>query len=273
MNMHPSALKPVFEVGKRYRTRQGWIVKLREFDADSVFPLGGMFDRVIGTHWWTASGNYLLSASGSPHERDLIPGAIEDEQQAVETRTTPYTVDERINEAYRRIEAQTATIASMAAKIEAVTEETSTARREIVILADAANQHTQRIQALEETAEVTEGNTKHIGTLQTAQIKTFERLDALETARAWIDTFEVKRSADAINAEIDDIKARINHHGIKMPEPTKPTIKGGWMNVYFPRGEFSFDRPYPTKAEAVARRCDGCIACIQIPDITEGEGL
>lgn len=61
---------------------------------------------------------------------------------------------------------------------------------------------------------------------------------------------------------------------IASAEP-KRTIKGGWVNVY--AGDLGFaslsEWTYETKGEADYKANRGRIACIQIPDITEGEGL
>jgi hypothetical protein len=58
----------------------------------------------------------------------------------------------------------------------------------------------------------------------------------------------------------------------------KRTIKGGWVNVYLDEyGRASVGSLHPTKEGAVGLRSATetapIIACIQIPDITEGEGL
>lgn len=59
------------------------------------------------------------------------------------------------------------------------------------------------------------------------------------------------------------------------------TLKGGWINVYpspKPPGEElgfsgSFVTIYKTQEDARRAACSNCFACIQIPEITEGEGL
>lgn len=56
--------------------------------------------------------------------------------------------------------------------------------------------------------------------------------------------------------------------------PYKPTIQGGWLNVYR-AGSLAIDIKgrYLTKVVADEAARPDRIACIQIPDITEGEGL
>lgn len=59
--------------------------------------------------------------------------------------------------------------------------------------------------------------------------------------------------------------------------PAKRTIKGGWVNVYPGRGYLTpLDGPHPAKNVADAWAAGDerdRIACIQIPDFQEGEGL
>jgi hypothetical protein len=109
--------KPRFESGKSYRTREGWIVKLREFDAGSVYPLGGMFDRVTGNHWWTFAGRWC-HWNADPHARDLMAGAIEDEPEAVDP-AQEYGFHTQLANLRKDMAAQVNVIAGMTAKIEA----------------------------------------------------------------------------------------------------------------------------------------------------------
>lgn len=64
------------------------------------------------------------------------------------------------------------------------------------------------------------------------------------------------------------------------PTPPKRTIKGGWFNVYQDGcgGRPVYDGPW--SREQAERQQYACphpdlprVACIQIPDCTEGEGL
>lgn len=62
------------------------------------------------------------------------------------------------------------------------------------------------------------------------------------------------------------------------PTPPKRTIKGGWVNVWFKGGGgVALDpniRDTKASADSYASGDEGRrIACIQIPDFTEGEGL
>ena len=76
MNMHTSPIKPIFEVRKRYHTREGWILTIHAFAAGSIYPIGGgMFDRITGRHWWTIDRRWL-HYSESVGERDLIPAPL-----------------------------------------------------------------------------------------------------------------------------------------------------------------------------------------------------
>jgi hypothetical protein len=66
-------------------------------------------------------------------------------------------------------------------------------------------------------------------------------------------------------------------NGASMPSeritPPKRIIKGGWVNVYQDAAGPYFTRPWFTRDEADKQAADGRISCIQIPDITEGQGL
>lgn len=80
------------------------------------------------------------------------------------------------------------------------------------------------------------------------------------------------------------LEDRVDYHGIRLPtpEPTKPTIKGGWVNVMdaptLDQGRMLMG-PYDSRDEADSFFRDRRdpryrrLACIQIPDFTEGEGL
>lgn len=76
------APKPTFEIGKRYRTREGRIegpIEPNSQDNKVAYPLSAP-----SVLTWTSDGAYFI---GTPqpvdgHPRDLMPGAIEDEPAA-----------------------------------------------------------------------------------------------------------------------------------------------------------------------------------------------
>lgn len=86
---------------------------------------------------------------------------------------------------------------------------------------------------------------------------------------------------------LDRHEANLTSHGRRLDglahretPPQTPTkrikrLKGGWVNVYWNdyRRLMMLGEVRPTKAEADADGTSGRIACIQIPDIIEGEGL
>lgn len=81
---------------------------------------------------------------------------------------------------------------------------------------------------------------------------------------------DVWRAVDDVRKEFDTFRA------VERLTRPKPTIKGGWFNVY--RGDYGrpqYVGPYSREmADSESQGDARCrIACIQIPDITEGEGL
>jgi hypothetical protein len=88
---------------------------------------------------------------------------------------------------------------------------------------------------------------------------------------------------EAINALHDRLKIVEGFlRRYTFPEPlntsaeAKRTIKGGWVNVYDEHENYGLPlgKVYGTKALADADECSSHrLACIHIPDITEGEGL
>lgn len=75
-------------------------------------------------------------------------------------------------------------------------------------------------------------------------------------------------------ASLKERVAKLEHdHGPH--EPAKRTIKGGWANVYrYHNGNIQITPcMFRTRAECDGEGTDHRIACIQIPDIEEGEGL
>ena len=56
----------------------------------------------------------------------------------------------------------------------------------------------------------------------------------------------------------------------------KPTrvLRGGWVNIYAgPESAGSFVTWFETKGEADSAACSNRFACIEIPEISEGDGL
>lgn len=82
-----------------------------------------------------------------------------------------------------------------------------------------------------------------------------------------------------LNAAVVDINDRLDRFfTLKATAPR--AIKGGWVNVYCPPGKDevhglpgSFVTAYPTREEADVAAVSNRIACIQIPDFNEGDGL
>lgn len=80
----------------------------------------------------------------------------------------------------------------------------------------------------------------------------------------------VEQAINQINTDLDELRKRIDYHGIRLPA-AKPTIKGGWVNVY---RDFSAWHPTRQDADDAAwSQLGHRIACLRIPDFTEGEGL
>ena len=90
------------------------------------------------------------------------------------------------------------------------------------------------------------------------------------------------------NSLIDKLGIEVGHYGkvrmkdLKrqdfeqaMTDGCKPVIKGGWLNIWRCEHGLKWDSiPRPTRQAADTAPGLGVrIACIQIPDITEGEGL
>ena len=86
---------------------------------------------------------------------------------------------------------------------------------------------------------------------------------------------QLTERADVVDRRLGQI---IAHVGVPMnaaAPPTKRTIKGGWVNVYDYGHGVLHCSPifFRTRAECDTEGTNSPIACIQIPDITEGEGL
>ena len=69
--------KPVFEVGKTYRTRDGGMAEVTKISPGDEFPIKGKINGVLRSTWWS-SGALLHNDTHRPF--DLLPGAFEDEQ-------------------------------------------------------------------------------------------------------------------------------------------------------------------------------------------------
>jgi uncharacterized coiled-coil protein SlyX len=265
--------KPSFEVGKRYRTRDGWIVKLRDFDAGSVYPLGGIFDRLTGYHWWTSEGRWC-HYSRNTHERDLMPGAIEDEPEAVDP-PQEYGFHTQLSNLRKQMAAQANVIACMAAKIEALDQRLNARdglARRIVGIESRIDGVDRRIERLDGTIANLNRKIDLTHDDLSRQSRGHSRITATLGQRVEEHSDRLDRLAIELGGKVN---ARLAAEGMRYActaaaDRAKPTIKGGWVNVYC---DF-ISRIHQTKAEA-----DGAVsnetrlACIQIPDITEGEGL
>lgn len=127
-------------------------------------------------------------------------------------------------------------------QIDAIKETVETARREIAVLASAVNEHTFAI-----------GNLKS---------RTDHHRDRFG------DTTNRFRK---IEEDIILIMRRLYklEHDRGPQGSAKRTIKGGWVNVYRHGGGMY----HPTREDADSSGINNRIACIQIPDFQEGEGL
>jgi hypothetical protein len=299
--------KPLFEIGKIYRTRDGSTAKIKDIILDK-YALKG----VVGPedHCWTFDGDW--NQYGGECGLDLMPGAIEEEKpEAIEVECQQRQIDV-LRHAFN---AQANVIAGMAAKIE-VLDQHLNARddgiaRRIVGIESRIDGVDHRVEEMDElplrnmlariktseecgrnTHQRLEGHSQQIGTLQTAQIKTFVRLAALESilvgqgielagkvnARIAAGIMRDACTAVADRAKPNGCTENASHANTYNAHP-KSTIKGGWMNVYEAVGyaEMSdMTGPFSRRdwADDAARRDRRTRrACIQIPDMTEGEGL
>jgi uncharacterized coiled-coil protein SlyX len=105
------------------------------------------------------------------------------------------------------------------------------------------------------------------------------RIARLEAKHAEMDEavayLNGKNTDDRLNAleKANELTAAVGRLAAVKPDAAKRTIKGGWVNVY--RGIerlTGLGSLYEDKVDADTFG-NGRIACIRIPDITEGEGL
>jgi hypothetical protein len=298
---------PLFEVGKIYRTRDGSTAKIKDIILDK-YALRGVVGRE--DHCWTFDGDW--NQYGGEFGLDLMPGAIEEEKpEVIEVECQQRQIDIL----RREFNAQATAIAIMGATIVALDQhlnarDNGIARRIVRIESriDGVDHRVEemdelplrnmlaRIETSEECGRNThqrlEGHSQQIGTLQTAQIKTFVRLAALESilvgqglelAGKVNERLAAEGMRDACTAAADRAKPNgctenASHTSTYNAHP-KSTINGGWMNVYEAVGYADMadmTGPFSRRdwADDAARR-DGRTrrACIQIPDMTEGEGL
>lgn len=128
-----------------------------------------------------------------------------------------------------------------------------------------------------------------------------ESIDALEKREAQHDNYSQQRM-DRLEKAIDQLRSdlvknlqatdttlktqdraigilsdRLDYHNISLPQEAsiKRVYKGGWVNVEHdnPGMPLRIIGLFKDKAKADACALTSRIACIQIPDITEGEGL
>lgn len=285
MNMHATTTKPSFDPGKRYRTRGNGIAIITEF---SYGALRGFSGKAPGA-WNRGDGSYRGSMDGAEHHLDLMPDAISEYVDPPQE----FGIHTQLANLRRDMAAQASVIAGMAAKIEELTHGQELIDRfcehvtpKIEAIADLPPRNMlMRIETSEEcgrnTHERIEDHTKQIGTL-------LDRIAELERQMpAALGFTPTKRDATPVETAIECLHDRINalekHTGldarvslpeqffnpdIKRPEAAKPTIKGGWVNVYLRSSAW-----HPTREDADGSKSPKRIACIQIPDITEGEGL
>jgi len=132
-----------------------------------------------------------------------------------------------------------------------------------------------RIERLEMLYEMMHGMINSLQRRVAEQDDVYNRLNHIEkdlqaalgkTSNDW------PREPTAIEKRITALQ---NDIGIAVRSAPRRTIKGGWVNVY--QGMLGFaafgNTTFETKGEADFKGGPNRIACIQIPDITEGEGL
>lgn len=79
-----------------------------------------------------------------------------------------------------------------------------------------------------------------------------------------------ERMGRAYVQNVDLIIAALREYAAKPPR----VLKMGWINVYAaPTSRGSFVTWFESKDDADAGACSNRFACIQIPEITEGDGL
>lgn len=258
--------KPTFEVSKSYRTAGDHIMRVNRVgvgdDRDDIVAEqidGDPFKRVI----------LVYHPNGIAKGQDwdayqLLPGAIADEP----------TPESTIDRPALQLDAIQAQLTDLFRQMRGVRSN----------LADVAAGADTRINNLEKHCEAMQARIED----HTARdVELYRRIAQLTEAVTQLQAEAITRNERELNAAHEamvdksgaysDYERRIKTHPGNGVSPPKPTIKGGWVNVYWNKhrkiamvGEL-----YPTQAEAGA---DGTgararIACIQIPDIQEGEGL
>ena len=223
--------KPMFEIGKTYKTRSGRKAKVIYLTDNRLIGID-LDDN--SAEDWRFNGQYESRAGSG---MDLLPGAIEDEKPDIDV------------------------IAGMAAKIDELENRaanTSISNARMISKIDESAQHIgtlqQMVRLLMDKVEAQGGQISDLFSQirkQRLQLRGDLPIDAGITKDHWKPTQEMVDRA------------------VAMSSPPKRTIKGGWLNVY--RGDhmpWHVDREEADEAASPSR-----IACIQIPAITEGEGL
>lgn len=261
LDLMPGAIddQPKFEAGKSYRTREGGKtgpLSLRAGDSAFVATL------VSGPHsgqWgWNRDG---ASSTGNISPLDLLPGAIEDEKEAAE----PWP-DANVNDRLTALEAAV------------VDRERMSDLRQIH---SRLNRQAEKIETIrnvsfDEWAKLnsrTEALTRELAShrINTASLL-LDNDERLDHTNQRVDALEKAAELTAAVNRLAAIKPQPTHPAF---DPPKPTIKGGWVNVYRDRSGVAAriaDYVWADKEDADAAGIDR-IACIQIPDIQEGEGL
>jgi hypothetical protein len=285
----PITIPPTFEAGKSYRTREGTTAQLLN-DHGNALSTPFRINVKGDVAWAYRDGSFSFFGKGD----QMLPGAIEDEPKA-EQRTgdgrgfiaPPEPVEDReyrsdlrhihnrLNWQRERLEErladQTKHNVELYKRVEALTAELTSHR---VNTADALSATDEHIEALGTSLDVA-----------IAEVR--GRIDGIvlerDTGSTTISRSTFMSLLDKLGYEIGDygrVKQKAAPFMSTAVDPPKRTIKGGWVNVYVrrPPGERetlndSLVTFYVTRQAADAAAASNRIACIQIPDITEGEGL
>jgi hypothetical protein len=259
---------PTFEIGKTYRTAAGHIMNIvREFDGGFIGkrqdPYGNLPTDLLINLIYDRTGVAMGDNDWSNYR--LLPGAIEDEK--------PAPLDGNWKELPDRVDDLGAEHVAIRGRLDALERRQHTAENE---LGKGLSQVEERMDGL-----VLEGGNRwraiH-GRLDANSEKITQVESDADHRMTSLDQRinDAHKRTDLIlnKAEVADAVERLDARYLG----EKRTIKGGWVNVWAHEqgGRVAGPQFFDTKEDAdhsATRDAGRRIACIHIPDITEGEGL
>jgi hypothetical protein len=302
--------KPTFEVGKSYRTRKGDVVKIERLTKSVDYPLQGEHHNqswtLDGRYWKDAKQE--CSADLMPGAIEDEPAVDPLCVLQAQINHIDLTLQNAMESGTAQANDLRRQLLNVRGSVSELTRELTSAR---VNMADGLGQNDERIDNLEKHCEAMqtriEDQTKHqielyrhLGKLEVSAVcnpiinEDFEkRLDLVESFMRGPMSAQTTRvlemqgrianlegmvavTAATINAAAEGKRDACIAAVDRAKATPKRTIKGGWVNVYE-----AHEPPYTwiggpyTSREGADRAFSDRprIACIQIPDITEGEGL